>query len=164
MRRRLCLLFNVVFIMTLLVGCNNPKNLTDTFMSIHTNSNIIKVLKLNGEAIVLYTSNKDYKIRAAEFSQTNSKWKMLSDVSGDNTGKLSFGCAHKGQKNEVLFGEINDPNIKKIQVKKENGEVLKATIVNESGRSYWYVVWTYGKANLIGLSKNGQSIFNAKLS
>lgn len=163
-KKRLYLHFIVVFMLIFLVGCNHSKSLRDTFKSNHTTSDIIKVLKFNNEDIVLYTSHKDGKIRAAEYSQSHNKWKLLSDVSGNRAGKLSFGFAHKGQKSEVLFGKVNDPNIKKIQVKKESGKLIKATIVNKNRRSYWYVVWTYGKARLIGLSKDGQSIYTVHVS
>lgn len=164
MKRTLSFLFSVVLVMILLLGCNETKNLQDIFTSHHTNSDIIKVLKVNSGTVVLYASNNDYNIRAAEYSQVNKEWKMISDVSEDNAGKLSFGFTNKGYKNEVLFGTINDPNIKKVQVKKENGEILKATIVNKNERSYWYLVWTYGKAEIMGLSKDDQSIYKINLS
>lgn len=163
-KRRAYLLFNVVFIIILLVGCNNTKSLQETFKSKHAHTDIVKVLKFHDDNIVLYTSNKDSKISSAEYSQVNNKWKMSNDISVDNAGELSFGFTHKGQKNEVLFGKINDQSIKKVQLKKENGKFLNATIVNKNGRSYWYMVWTYGKAILIGLNKNDHIIYKASFS
>ncbi|MDC3413251.1 hypothetical protein NC797_14400 [Aquibacillus sp. 3ASR75-11] len=165
MKRRFYLFLMVFVITNLLVGCNNPKSLEDTFTSEHTNNDIIKVLKFNDEteAVILYTLNKDNKVSAAEYRQVNNKWKGSSDISENNAGKLSFGFTHQGEKNEeVLFGKINDPNIEKVQVEKLSGEVLKATIVNHNGTSYWYLVWTYGTSNLIGLNKDGQRIYNAE--
>ncbi|RLQ93583.1 hypothetical protein D9X91_16490 [Falsibacillus albus] len=111
----MCLL---VSLLCLLAGCSHTKSLQDTFKRHHSKSEIIKVLKVNDEDIVLYLSDKNYKISAAEYSKVNNQWKMVSDVSENNTGKLSFGFTHKGQKNEVLFGQINDPRIKKVQLKK----------------------------------------------
>lgn len=139
---------------------------------------IITIRKYDGVRVVFYTTvpdKKDYPFAnydslAVAFFEGNDKngWKNIGQngwehYENDNLTSYSQGVyVEDDQENvkhdfRVLFGEINNPEIEKVQTKTEVAQGYRdAKIVTHNGLRYYY---QFGEDTIVrGLSTNGDVI------
>jgi hypothetical protein len=150
-----------IFVILLMVSCSNNKNLTTTFMKTHPDNEIIHIEKFGDEAVSMYIPSNKLGVGAAEYRKTNNEWNLWRSTTVSWEDKLIFSFARQGRKEEFLYGVINDPEIDKVMIKKENGNVINANIIEKNGISYWFIIGEYDEEELIGLSEDGKEVYSS---
>ncbi|MDT3701240.1 MAG: hypothetical protein RO469_17715 [Thermincola sp.] len=133
-------------------------------------SNILDIVKMPGGAIIFYLSPKDnyHLIGVAFFKGDNEKgWEIVGprDLRDYHADQFSFNVETVAvfdaqgpfaERIQVVFGQINDNEIKDIKVGGAEVKFVNAKIIeNAEGRFYYKV----GKYNIVqGLNKNGEIV------
>ncbi len=133
-------------------------------------SSILDIVKMPGGAIVFYLSPRDnYQLMGVAFFKGDDEkgWEIVGprDLRDYHADQFSFNVQTVAAFNaqgpfderlKVIFGQINDNEIKVIKVGGAEVEFANAKIIqNTEGRFYYKV----GKYNIVqGLNKNGEIV------
>ncbi|MBD0384825.1 hypothetical protein [Paenibacillus sedimenti] len=148
----------IFMIATLLLSACGTKTYEEAFRDAHPNAEILHEIKIQKGIVILYSENQN--VGATELLPEGDGWNVISSNNIGGNGVISHGLINKEADDEILFGRINDGNIAKVQLMKEQGEVIEATIL-EPEKSIWYLKWRYDNAELIGLSKDGTIFYKS---
>lgn len=147
----------ILMIAALLSACGT-KTYEEAFRDAHPNVEILHEIKIQKGIVILYSEKQN--VGAAELSPEGKGWNIISSNSIDVNDAISYGMVNKGADDEILFGRINDGQIAKLLLKKEHGEFIEATIL-EPEKYIWYLKWKYENAELIGLSRAGEVLYQS---
>ncbi|AJY74041.1 hypothetical protein [Paenibacillus beijingensis] len=147
----------ILMVTTLLYACGT-KTYEEAFRDAHPSAEILHEIKIQKGIVILYREKQS--VGAAQLSPEGNRWNVVSSNNIVDNDSISFGLINKGADDEILFGRINDGEIAKVQLQKEYGEVIEATIL-EPKKSIWYLQWEYDNAELIGLSKDGAILYQS---
>lgn len=147
----------LLIIVTLLSACG-IKTYIEVFKDNHPNAEILHEIKTDKGFVIMFSEEQN--VGAAELSSEGNSWSITSSNEVTTDDGITYGIVNKGAEDEILFGRMNDSNIVKVQLQKENGDVIDATLL-EPNQSFWYVQWKYNDAELIGLSKDGSILYKS---
>lgn len=147
----------LLIIVTLLSACGT-KTYIEVFKDNHPNAKILHEIKTDKGFVVIFSEEQN--IGAAELSPEGNSWSITSSNEVFTDDGITYGIANKESDDEILYGRMNDSNIVNVQLKKDNGDVIEATILGPN-QPFWYLQWKYDDADLIGLSKDGSILFKS---
>lgn len=149
----------LLMIVTLLSACGTRTYIA-VFNDNHPQAEILHEIKTEKGFVIIF--NEEQNVGAAELLHEGNRWSIVSSKKVTTDDGITYGIVNKGAADEILYGRINDSNIVKVQLKKENGDVIEATLV-EPNQPFWYLQWKYDDAELIGLSKEGTILYQSSL-
>lgn len=146
-----------MIIVTLLSACGT-KTYIEVFKDNHPNAKILHEIKTDKGFIVIFSEEEN--IGAAELSTEGNSWSITNSAEVSTDHGITYGIVNKGADDEILYGRVNDSNIVKVQLQKDNGDLIEATTLGPN-QPFWYVQWKYDDADLIGLSKDGSILYKS---